>query len=174
MMNATKDDDIDLFIISKQNRMWTARFLAVFFASLLNLRRNRSGKNTSNKVCLNMFLDERALKMPKFKQNFYIAHEVLQMKPIINKNNSYQKFLIANRWVFKVFPNSRIILNDELRMMNDESRLKSKFPNTIGIIIESMLKQLQLTLINRTKTTEIVTNKQLWFHPNDFEKKIDF
>ena len=38
--------------------------------------------------------------------------------------------------------------------------------------IESIFKKVQLSLINRHRTTEIITSTQLWFHPDDFEKKI--
>ena len=38
--------------------------------------------------------------------------------------------------------------------------------------LESKLKKLQLQLINKHKTTELITDSQLWFHPDDFEKKL--
>ncbi|PJC82439.1 hypothetical protein CO006_03665, partial [Candidatus Roizmanbacteria bacterium CG_4_8_14_3_um_filter_35_14] len=37
MMNASHDDDIDLFIITAKNRLWTGRFLAVTIAFLMGL-----------------------------------------------------------------------------------------------------------------------------------------
>ena len=38
--------------------------------------------------------------------------------------------------------------------------------------VESVLKKLQLFSINKHKTSELITDSQLWFHPEDFEKKI--
>ena len=38
--------------------------------------------------------------------------------------------------------------------------------------IELISKKLQLSIINRHKTNEIITNKQLWFFPEDFENKL--
>ena len=37
----------------------------------------------TNKVCLNLFFDESDLAVPKFKRSEYVAHEVLQMKPLV-------------------------------------------------------------------------------------------
>ncbi len=192
MMNAKKEDDIDLFIITFKNRLFTGRFIAILLAELLGLRRRRSNLRFmsawnrtcsgsgfhvpcyTDKVCLNLFFDESDLTVPKFKQTEYVAHEILQMKPIINKNQTYEKFLNANRWVSNFFPN--ININSKLKIKNSKLQFKiqnlSLIFNLIGDVIEILIKKAQLILINRHRTTEIITKSQLWFHPDDFEKKI--
>jgi hypothetical protein len=191
MMNAGENDDIDLFIITAKNRLFTGRLISLVLAQLLGLRRvwdletshqSLVTNHHTNKVCLNLFFDESNLKVPKFKQTEFVGHEVLQMKPIIIKGDIYERFLKANEWVFKLFPNGKSkfqILN--LKSQINNKRFKFKILNLFGtwnlgfIIsnkIESFLKNLQLTLINRHRTTEIITPTQLWFHPDDFEKKI--
>ncbi|MDO9027280.1 MAG: hypothetical protein Q7U68_00210, partial [Candidatus Roizmanbacteria bacterium] len=204
MMNASENDDIDLFIITEKNRLFTARLIALALAQLLDLRRARdsatqifqktnktekfafaSSHRHKNKVCLNLFFDENNLKVPKFKQTEFVGHEVLQMKPIINKNYTYEKFLKANLWVYDIFPNSSWIMS---KVKSQKSKIQVKSQNyfknfklltlTSNFLlltfnfIESILKNLQLTLINRHRTTELISNFQLWFHPDDFEKKI--
>ena len=52
---------------------------------------------------------------------------------------------------------------------------KGGHPNLIKFMIdkvESVLKKLQLFSINKHKTSELITDSQLWFHPEDFENKI--
>jgi len=44
--------------------------------------------------------------------------------------------------------------------------------NWVGDWIELLMQKLQLYFINRHRTSEIITSSQLWFHPEDFEKKI--
>jgi len=191
MMNAGPEDDIDLFIITARKKLFTGRFIALVLAQLLGLRRKREqdviasdrrergnlkkeiasssltprNDKVADKVCLNLFFDEKNLKVPRFKQTLFVGHEVLQMKPVINKNYTYERFLEANKWVFGLFPNS------VPPVISSGARNLAK-RNKLGDWLENLLKNLQLKLINQHKTTEIVTNTQLWFHPIDFEKKI--
>ena len=167
MMNADLDDDIDLFIITKKKRLFTGRFLATIFAFIMGLKRKIGQKKAPGKVCLNLFFDESDLTVPNHKKTEFVAHEILQMKPIINKNNIYERFLQENKWVLKLFPNATV------PVIPAKAGIQSKIITfSISNKIESFLKNLQLRLINRHRTTEIVTDSQLWFHPDDFGKKI--
>ncbi len=186
MMSASLKDDIDLFIITARNRLFTGRFIAVTLAKILKIDRQRGSVTQLNsfkdRICLNLFFDEKNLKVPIFKMTPYIGHEILQMKPLIVKGNVYERFLKANRWVFKIFPNAREnlesrIQNSELKnkILNSKSIHNSKFIIlNFGWILELILKNIQLASINRHKTFEIVTDTQLWFFPDDFEKKLDY
>ena len=177
-----KRDDIDLFIITSSHRLWMARFIAVSIALIMGLKRHRGSKKVSGKLCLNLFFDGTDLSVPPHKRNLYTAHEVLQMKPLIVKNDSYEKFLAANKWVHDFFPNVKF--NAKLTTQNSKPQRKTQnflyfmLPVTsymlqkLGDVIEFSLKKLQLFLINRHKTSEIVTITQLWFHPDDFEKRL--
>ena len=201
MMNAKENDDIDLFIITAKNRLFTGRFIAMVLAQLTGLRRRRQLAKldtVSNKVCLNLFFDETKLNIPKFKKNYYIAHEIIQMKPLINKNNVYELFLYSNRWVCDIFPNSRPQRHphDPQRHPHEDGDPEHGFPIRSGMtpqlsspssqlsspwkrgssrasdFIELILKKIQLSVINRHKTNELITNKQLWFFPDDFENRL--
>jgi len=193
MMNAKEDDDIDLFIITAKNRLFTGRLITLILAQLFGLRRNRETRESfnnetmkqlnnvfRNKVCLNLFFDESNLKVPKFKQTEFVGHEVLQMKPIMIKGDIYERFLKANPWVQAIFPNSTWIISKiKDQRSKTSSKLKSlKFKPVFDIcaltfdLFERLAKNFQLTSINRHRTTEIITSTQLWFHPDDFEKKI--
>jgi len=179
MMNADNDDDIDLFIITAKNRLFTGRFLAIILAKILSIHRSYNKRYTlhvaryTNTVCLNLFFDESDLVVPKFKRSEYVAHEVLQMKPIVNKDNIYERFLKANSWIFKIFPNAQTVLKLKIENLKFNENFKLKIKN-FGDWLENLLKKLQLYMINKHHTTEIITDTQLWFHPDDFEKKIKF
>jgi predicted nucleotidyltransferase len=205
MMNAGKNDDIDLFIITAKKRLFTGRIIALFLAEVFGLRK-KFGKNKkspkifrfypmkadladlSEKVCLNLFFDESDLVVPEFKRNAYVAHEVLQMKPIVNKDCTYEKFLEANDWVFKIFPNSKSNIKyqtSKLHIKNQNHlnnfgflivilRFAFCILNFLAVKIEEALKSFQLYFINKHKTTEIITATQLWFHPEDFSEKLKF
>lgn len=105
MNNSDKDDDIDLLITTSKNRLWLTRLLATIIIELVASRRRPDDQKFRDKICLNMFLDEKHLAVPKKEQDLFTAHEVVQMKPIWEKDNTYQKFLKANIWVKKYLPN---------------------------------------------------------------------
>jgi len=160
MLNASAVDDIDLFIVTRENCLFTARFLAVLLTSLFGVRRVRNEPQAKDKLCLNLFFSEANLKIPKIKQNLYIAHEILQLFTVVDKQNTYQRFLAANRWIKQYFKNIAI-----------RSPKNTKQPSKLcwG---EKCLRLGQLWLINQHRTTEIITATQLWFFPKDFERQL--
>jgi predicted nucleotidyltransferase len=105
MENSTEDDDIDLLVISRKNCLWLTRLFTVLLTELIAKRRRPKDKEFKNKICLNMFLDENHLRIPKQEQNLFTAHEVCQLKPLWQKEKIYQKFLKENQWVKQFLPN---------------------------------------------------------------------
>lgn len=160
MMNAGASDDIDFFIITSAHRLWTARLCILGAAELFGVRRKRLCRRVKDSFCFNLLFDETNLVVPGQKQNLYVAHEIVQMKPMMIKNDTYTGFLKANQWVRDFFPNINISNNYE------------KHTNYRGGLLEFLCKKLQLFLINKHKTNEHITETQLWFFPHDFEKKL--
>lgn len=169
MMHTDRDDDIDLFVITSKNRLWTGRFLSNGAAFFLGLKRKRLVQQAKDKICLNLFFEESSLCVPRFKQNEYIAHEILQVKPLINKSQTYERFLQANKWVFKLFPNAQTVFKNYIKPIPKRIRYRK---NSLGDVFEQFFKTIQLPRIMKHKTSEIVAEYQLWFFPDDFERKI--
>ena len=105
MNNAEEKDDIDLLIVTSQNRLWLTRLLTVFLVELVANRRRPKDQEVEDKICLNMFLAENYLSLPKKEQDLFSAHEVFQAKLLWEKERTYQKFLKANQWAQKYLPN---------------------------------------------------------------------
>lgn len=112
MENSDKNDDIDLLIVTGRHRLWLTRLLTVLLVELVARRRRpgdlpagRQGKNVRDKICLNMFLDEDHLAVPKNEQDLFSAHEVCQLRPLWSKDHGYQNFLDSNLWVKKFLAN---------------------------------------------------------------------
>lgn len=103
MNNADKEDDIDFLIITTQNRLWLTRGLVVSFLRLTRIYRRP--EKIKDRICPNMFLDEKHLAIPKKERDLFSAHEVCQMKPLWQKEGTYQKFLKANQWSKEFLPN---------------------------------------------------------------------
>lgn len=108
MSNAHKDDDIDFLIIAQKNRLWLTRLLVVLATEALGKRRRPNDKQFKDKICLNMFLAEDELAISQKERDLFSAHEVVQLKPIWERNNSYQKFIRKNQWVKKYLANWKV------------------------------------------------------------------
>ena len=102
--NSEEGDDIDLMIVTASQRLWLTRGLVVIFL-LLTRQYRRPGK-IKDKICPNLMLSEEALEFPD--HDLFTAHEIVQMKPIYDRLNTYQKFLQVNGWIKDFLPNWRL------------------------------------------------------------------
>lgn len=107
MKNSTENDDIDLLIVTAKKRLWLTRLFSVFLIELVGQRRRPSDKMVRNKICLNMFLDETHLRVPKKEQDLFTAHEICQLKLLWERGGIYQKFINQNQWYQKYLANWR-------------------------------------------------------------------
>lgn len=159
MQNAPLDDDIDLFIITAPNTLWLTRLCTTILLDVLKLRRKPGETRFKNKICLNMFMDFRSLRLPKKEHDLYSAHEIAQLKLLINKNHAYERFLIANAWIKELLPHA-------VKTTMKPVSLKIKNGGE-QIFFERMSEKLQLWYMRKRKTTEVVERGVLRFHPQD-------
>jgi len=164
LKNCKKDDDIDLFVITGKNSLWLTRLIIIAFLKLGSNYRNYNSKNVSDKFCLNMLVTEGTMVLPKTKRNFYTSHEVVQLMPLFNRDETYEKFLGANIWVKKFLPNS---LNGIAPKVNENN--KNIKVSIFLVSLESLARRLQLFLMKKHKTTEIISDDFVAFHPFDYE-----
>lgn len=178
MENAEKNDDIDLFIITGKNTMWTTRLLVTVLLDMKGLRRKRSSKELANKICLNFFVDETALAFPKEKQDIYIAHEIVQVVPLINKVNTYERLLFLNKWILQYMPNSFNKYNTVhpqkigIKTNAFSNILQSITTRTIVSLLEKSCRMLQHNYMKKHITSETIDKNQLAFHPIDYRGKV--
>lgn len=163
MLNANVEDDLDLFVITKANRLWTARFFVILITSILGVRRKPGDQNYQNKLCFNLFFSEDNLKIPHHKQSEYVAHEILQLRPVANKNKTYERLLADNSWILSFFP--------RVKIRRKHCPIAKRVTPLFGLL-EWGLRHFQLLLIKRHQTTEFITKDQLWFFPDDFELRL--
>lgn len=171
--NAKKDDDIDLFIITQKNSVWLTRLLVLFLLQFLGKRRKRADVHASGKICCNMFISEEKLTFPKDRQDMFTAHEIAQLKPMLDRNNTYKKFIVKNKWVLQFMPNSIDSIDSKILRYKDT---KKKSPNILISqylnIFEVIAKQVQLRYMKGLITKETITDSFLAFHPYDYRSVI--
>jgi len=162
MDNCQEDDDIDLLVITGANGLWLTRLLVIFLSYLLGVKRRRPKEKTvKNKTCFNLFLDENYLKIQP--ENLFLAHEICQVKPIFDKDNTYNRFIKENKWVLKFLPNFTPSPTGQ------DSNFKT---NCLLSFFNNIAFKLQYQYMKKKITNEKVSLHQAFFHPNNLSDKV--
>lgn len=171
MRNSEEKDDIDIFVITQNNFVWTTRLLMVLSLMLLGVyRRNNSG-NHKDKICLNMILDENNMIFKENSWNLYTAHEIIQLIPLFERDGVYTNFIKANNWYKNFLPNAISAKNNYLKKKT--SYYDYIFITFLKIIfIEKILKFIQIRYMQKKITNEIIKNGFLAFHPFNYKDYI--
>ena len=166
MENSSEDSDIDLMIVTKRGLLWTTRLLAYTAVRLFGIQtRNPGMGEQKNKLCLNIWLDERDLNWPKGDRNIYTAHEIAQIIPIVNKGRTYEMFLMENKWILNFWPNA-VRINKKLNAN------PSSFPFFPLSLIEKFAFKLQYQYMKNKLTREVITPTRALFHPQDWARVV--
>jgi len=161
------ESDIDLFIITRKNLLWTTRIFSYFTLKVFGFDLRKSGKNNQkDKLCLNMWMDETDLAWRKSDRNLYTAHEIAQVAPLVNKNNTYEKFIYKNKWILKYWPNAVKIGKYK------EKNGKHVFKNPSFSLVEKIAFNMQYGFMKSKITREMVTPTRAIFHPQDLGKLV--
>ena len=168
ILNSDKNDDIDLLIVSAKKRLWLTRFLVTFLVSLVGKRRQPGETQVKDKICLNMFLDEEHLRVPKKEQDLFSAHEICQIRLLYDKDKTSARFFRENQWAKNYLPNASFTIhNIEHEALNINRKRKFKVADFVFNLVETLLKLFQLWFMRNRRTTEVITEGILRFHPQD-------
>jgi hypothetical protein len=94
-LNASDDADLDLFVITCPGRVWTVAVATLLIARLRGWRK---------RLCLNYVISERALWIAP--ADLFSANQIVHLQPITG-NDAYRRFLEANHFVERFYPNFR-------------------------------------------------------------------
>jgi hypothetical protein len=169
MLNADEDDDIDFYICTKKGTVWVTRFFSTLLIEGFCVRRKPGEQEVKDAICLNMFVSEDALGVPKSERDIYTAHEVLQLLPVWERGNMYSMFLRKNNWVSLLFPNRWSAIKKRTRDIEQAScpQLLSKIIVWFFCLFEQYVKLFQLWYMRKRQTTEVLSDSIIRFHPKD-------
>jgi hypothetical protein len=91
--NMTDTEDVDLFMVVEDGKLWATFLTAIVWAKAKGLRK---------KLCMNYVISDGAL--PLFEHDAFTAQQVASLKPIYGKA-VYDRFITANPFVGRCFPN---------------------------------------------------------------------
>ncbi len=173
-LNANKNDDVDLFIVTERNRAWITRLLVVVTLKITNLYRTNT--NYAGKICPNIIIDGSNLKWPEAKQTLYTANEIIMMRPIYVKDETYIKFIDSNSWIENYFPNfywEGLVENPKTpKKLVLEFGFSKTGESKIINVVESLLRSMQKMYMYKKKTTEITKANLIHFNKVDWSTKI--
>lgn len=176
MENADESDDIDLMIVTSSNRLWFTRPLVLVLVSLFfKCRRPNltNSTNLTNALCLNLWLDEDALAIPNNQRNLYTAHELAQMKPLVNRNETHERMMGDNRWGRKFLANcwNEMYKRTNVQTNKETNKLTNSTRETIASkllrFVNKVCFQLQYRYMKPRMTTERVSLHAAYFHPGN-------
>jgi len=106
--NAT-DDDVDVFLMVRRGRAWAVTAALMVASKVLGTRRT---------LCVNYVLDEDAASLPE--EDLVTASEIVGMRPLAG-GRGYRRFVAANAWVARYFPNFYAAHGEESASVPDVS-----------------------------------------------------
>jgi len=172
--NAREESDIDFFIVTAPNKIWTARFWAAGFLQIFGLRPSKN--NARDKICLSFFVDEDSLNLEPLavgQLDVYLVYWIVQLWPLYDRGGVYQKFWQANTWVKNFLPNVFSREMDAEKNVGNAAGLPQKHASQESFI-EKFFRWLQMKLLPKNlKEMEnrdsrvVITDKILKFHAND-------
>jgi hypothetical protein len=160
--NAEKTADIDIFVISAKDRVWLTRGFTALILKLLNMY---SKNGEAGKICPNLFVDEKSLAWPKEKQNLYVARDCVTMLPLVDRDNTYFKFMDKNPWIADHFAHFK----------SDYKPPRKADRNTVSPavdLLETLAMKLQLFYMRKKRTTEITQKHVIHFLKKDSSQDI--
>lgn len=164
-----KNDDIDLVIITKQNRLWLTRFKLRIFIFLNKIPHRKYGqKEIKDEFCFNLWLDEKALKLPKKKQTLQSATDLIMVIPLFSKKYIYEKFLLENNWSKKYLATGYYKKTKNIRFKKKDLRVKQ---NYFDEVINKLFFWPQYWYMRKKITLEVINLHQAFFHKRNDRMK---
>lgn len=172
--------DIDLLLITKPGRLYTARFFATFCAVLTGHRRRPNDENPAGKFCLNYYLAADNLDIKPHNARCAKFHR--HMLRIWDRHGEFEKIYRENFWLY----------DHEVGIINEEKikKLEKNFPidrlltfsiirwpweailsGKIGDWLERVMSTWQMKKITKSKlyklnkSSIIVSAGELRLHP---------
>ncbi len=157
-----KEDDIDVFIVVKNNRMWLYRAILTIKLGFKSLRRVW-GKPYKDKIDTNFICEERGLWFDT--KSIFILHELLFMIPVYKKDY-YENLLCINSKLLNHFAVER-----EECGVNISKNYFLSFFNFLAFLLQYMYMILRNHKPNYKRLIKNNKKGRIAFFPEDFRKK---
>lgn len=173
--NARKESDIDLFIITARNRIWTARLFATFLFQFFGWR--PMPNKEQNKICLSFFVSEDNLDLKiatRGDSDVYFHFWLTTLLPMYDQGGHYLNLLKANDWLKRYLPNHQEHFSSQRRKIKPRFSVVKKLGEYQPQALENLYAYMQFQFMNKKlkemanrDSRVMITNRILKFHPID-------
>ncbi len=162
--NPKVGDDIDVLVICQNNRLWVSRLILTMMFSLVGKRRKPHHRDDQVKdlFCLNMWLSLESLEE---QADIYVANELARIIPVLNRQQTYERYLAANSWIKAWLPG--VECGELVEPLKITRGLLTRFGDWAEGLSRVVLKRAM-----RPPSAEIVTDERLQFHPTNHHGQI--
>lgn len=112
VFNAVNDSsDVDLFVVSKRNRIWISRLVMSLVFLFLWIKRTTN--SSSKKFCLSFFVDEEHQDLSGlslWKKDIYLPYWIAHLVPLYQESKNDDIF-VYNKWILDYLPNIKLKQN---------------------------------------------------------------
>lgn len=191
--HANEESDLDILVIAKKGRIWTARLLVLLLYGLTGVRRRHGDTNAPDKICPNHFITTASLHIPY--PSLYNAQTYLHLVPVyVRQPELINDFWEANRWInrFVHFDYCSFSFSSALSAGNPLGNYHQRAVSPrwflsltrqlaevllermcLANALERLAKTIQAKRINQNLPGRVnVSDEQLEFHPFSVEAKI--
>lgn len=174
---ATRDSDIDVFIVIQHGRLYLTRLLITAVLHLTGLRRH--GNKVANRICLSFFVTDAGLNIRSIlfePYDLYAAYWISELHPVLDDGTAHQELLDANDWVAPFVPHYYETRAEPVRPSRLSRIGRAIFDTYLGDWLEQRLSAWQQQRI-RTRPPNpdpdvliVATDRMLKFHEKERRK----
>lgn len=172
MNSAAPESDIDLFIISQENRIWLTRILTVFITHLSGRRRYKN--KIQNRICLNLYIAGENTIFPI--QNIASAHMIARALPIYGKD-IFVLFLSANKnWLGEYIENfdKNFLISGGIPSNYKLQTINCKLADFLEKIIGKILSKRMIRNTPTAKPPHLIINNNalVFYYPHSKNQEV--
>ena len=169
---AKDDDDIDIFIVVRNDRAWIYRAIILFRNIFHNKVRIGDGKKgVKDKLCINFISEERGLSL---NPDIFNLNEIISLIPLYKKE--YLGVLFnQNEWLFDKYLVSRKVLKENMQISSKKEGNRRNFLLSIFNLMCLSLQILYMLITRHDpdigRIRENYQKGRIEFFPKDFKMK---
>lgn len=174
--NCKAGSDIDLFIVTEDKHLYTARFFMKILTQLFGKRVHHD--KIAGRFCLSFFVSESSMDLGKLAHPFdpHLAYFARTMTPLLGEKNYLKWLEINDKWTFFYFKRGLALRTSKLRTYPVFSAIRFIFESILrlgGRFLENWLFELQSKKDNLRKKAlkdqsgVVITKSVFKFHEKD-------